>query len=414
MTTHPSTPPVPSALRPRPGQFRTLVAALGVTAVAAAPVWLIGGLAVQVRAEVGFGEARLGLLVTIYFGASSLVSVLGGRLVERIGWHRGIRIGSIVAAGALLSVATLARSWLHLALAVGIAGLGNAIAQPAANLGVARVIRSGRQGLAFGIKQSAIPLATLASGSAVPLIALTVGWRWAFVLAASAAAGIALSTPRGERIAPRRSSGSRREGDAALLPLVILAAAGGMGSVVGTSFGAFIVDSSVTAGVSPGQAGLLLAFGSACGIAARIGYGWLADRRHGSLLTAIACLMAVGGTGILLVPSQSTFGALLPLTGLVFATGWAWPGLFALAIVRLNQHAPAAATGICLTGIYLGGVGGPLLFGLTAEHVGYPAAWFGTAAALFVGAALIVLAKLVMRRQPPPIPQPSSDTEEKS
>lgn len=391
--------PDPDPFGDAPGQRRTLFSALGVTAVAAAPVWLIGGLAVQIRQELGFGEARLGLLVTIFFSMSSLVSVPGGRVVERIGWRRGIAIASVLATAALLLVAAVAKSWLHLALAVGVAGLGNAIAQPAANLGLAQVIRSGRQGLAFGIKQAAIPLATLASGTAVPVIALTVGWRWAFAAAAVAALGIGLSTPSGHAALPPFRRKGTREGDAALLPLVILAAAGGMGSIVGTSFGAFIVDSSVTAGVAPGAAGLLLALGSLCGVSARVGYGWLADRWEGSLLTAVACLMTVGGAGLLLMPSQSTFATLLPLTGIVFATGWAWPGLFAFAIVRLNRNAPAAATGICLTGIYLGGVVGPLAFGLTVEHVGYAAAWFGTAFALFLGAALIVVVKIIMRRQ---------------
>ena len=44
-----------------------------------------------------------------------------------------------------------------------------------------------RQGLSFGVKQAAIPVSTLLAGAAVPTVALTVGWRWAFVAAAVAA-----------------------------------------------------------------------------------------------------------------------------------------------------------------------------------------------------------------------------------
>ena len=42
--------------------------------------------------------------------------------------------------------------------------------------------------LAFGLKQSSVPLATFLSGLAIPFVALTLGWRWAFVLAAALAA----------------------------------------------------------------------------------------------------------------------------------------------------------------------------------------------------------------------------------
>lgn len=249
------------------------MSAVGVTAAAAAPVWLIGSMAVQIRAEIPFGRTRLGLLVAIYFAASAALSVTGGRFVEWIGWRRGIRLASALSILSLLVAGLLAHSWVHLAVAVGAAGFSNAVAQPAANLGLTRVIRSSRQGLAFGVKQSAIPLATLLSGSAVPLVALTVGWRWGFILAAVAASTITMSVPRDEGAVATRVRRRGREGDAPLLPLMILGAAGGMGSVVGTSFGAFIVDSSVTAGIAPGRAGLMLAFGSLCGVTARIGYG---------------------------------------------------------------------------------------------------------------------------------------------
>ena len=74
---------------------------------------------------------------------------------------------------------------LGAALLVG--GLGNAIGQPAGNALVAAQVRPERFGLGFAIKQSGIPLATLLGGLAVPLIALTIGWRFAYVLAAGAA-----------------------------------------------------------------------------------------------------------------------------------------------------------------------------------------------------------------------------------
>ena len=50
-------------------------------------------------------------------------------------------------------------------------------------------------------------------------------------------------------------------------------------------------------------------------------------------------------------------------------------GLFNLAVVRMNPAAPAAATGITQTGVYVGALAGPVLFGVLVEAHGYPLAW---------------------------------------
>ena len=73
-------------------------------------------------------------------------------------------------------------------------------------------------------------------------------------------------------------------------------------------------------------------------------------------------------------------------SAVAFGSGWAWPGLFNLAIVRLNPAAPAAATGITQTGVYVGALSGPIAFGVIVDQVGYGWAWT-VAAICSVGAA---------------------------
>ncbi len=58
-----------------------------------------------------------------------------------------------------------------------------------------------------------------------------------------------------------------------------------------------------------------------------------------------------------------------------FALGWGWPGLFNLAVVQHHREAPAAATGITQSGIYVGAAGGPAAFGLLSTPLGYSGAW---------------------------------------
>jgi len=62
-------------------------------------------------------------------------------------------------------------------------------------------------------------------------------------------------------------------------------------------------------------------------------------------------------------------------TFVAFALGWGWPGLFNLAVVDLNRHAPGAATGVTQTGIYVGAAAGPAAYGLLSHEIGYSGAW---------------------------------------
>ncbi|MEK8108511.1 MFS transporter [Micromonospora sp. M12] len=151
------------------------------------PVFLLGGLAVQMGQDLSFSPAGLGVAVAVYFGVSALASVPSGRLVERFGPALVARCGILLAAGSMLAVAALARSYPVL---VGLLAL-SAAAERARTVGQqhrAGPARAGETaGLSFGVKQAAIPVSTLLAGAAVPTIALTVGWRWAFVAAAVAA-----------------------------------------------------------------------------------------------------------------------------------------------------------------------------------------------------------------------------------
>jgi predicted MFS family arabinose efflux permease len=72
-----------------------------------------------------------------------------------------------------------------------------------------------------------------------------------------------------------------------------------------------------------------------------------------------------------------------------FAFCWGWPGLFNLAVVDLHREAPAAATGISQTGIYVGAAAGPAAYGLLSSEIGYPATW-GVAGGLCLVAAAAV------------------------
>ncbi|HKH75419.1 MAG TPA: MFS transporter, partial [Rubrobacteraceae bacterium] len=260
--------------------YRPVLLAVAVATVGILPPFLTGGLAVQIRVELGFGAGALGLLVAVFFAASALFSVVSGRVVERIGSSRGMRLSALTGACSMTAVAVLADSWWGLVACLVFGGLGNAVSHPSTHLLLAREVSPDRQGLAFGIKQAAIPTATLLAGLAVPTLAVTAGWRWAFAVGAVLALVVALLVPRrgedgyGHGI---RRVGEARAGDAPLAALALLAVGIGLGSVAANPLGVFLVESAVDAGIGVGAAGLLLALGGAVSVVVRVVFGRLAD-----------------------------------------------------------------------------------------------------------------------------------------
>lgn len=339
----------------------------------ALPVFLLGALAVLVREELDFSEAQLGLAASAYYLSSAVSSVPGGRLCEAVGGRRAVAAAAAVGGASMLAIAALARSYTLMLVLMITAGIANGVSLPASNLVMSQRIPARRQGAAFGVKQSSGPISTLLAGASVPVIGLTVGWRWAFLLAALLTLPLVVWGHRSRYPSPGRTrSGERR---VAVGPLVVMAAAAATAVVGGASVAAFYVESAVAAGIRPGVAGTVLAVGSVAGIALRILWGSLGDlspRLHVPLLTA---LLAVGAVSFVLMGRVSTPVALTLVTMLTFGTGWGWPAPFNFAIVSRTPSAPALATGIAGTGLYAGGIVGPLMFGAVVEASGYPTAW---------------------------------------
>lgn len=366
--------------------LRMVAAALVATTSGTLPVFLLGGLAVQIAADLGFGAARLGAMATVFFATSAVSSTPAGRLAERLGTYRALLLASTLSAFALLGAATIGRSWGLLVACLAAGGVANGVAQPAANLLLARGIPASRQGLAFGIKQAAVPAASFLGGVAVPVLGLTAGWRWAFGLGVLGPLTVVLITPR-LQAAPKQRGGRLRAGDSPTHALIAIAAAAGFGTAAATTLGTFLVSASVDRGVAPSQAGLLLAFGSVVGVASRVLVGWRADLGQGRHLRAVRRMLLAGAFGFAILATAHASALLVVGTLLGFGAGWGWNGLLVYAVVRTNPNAPAAATGVTQTGLYLGGVLGPILFGVVSERWTFGAGWW-------LGAVLLLVAWL--------------------
>ena len=372
-----------------PRVIRPLAAVIAVVTTGVLPVFLTGAMGVQVRRDLDFGEAGLGLVVGAFFVGGTVASAALGRASERLGPTRSMRTSASLSAAVLLAIAGLAQSYRTLLVLLAIGGVANALTQPAANLFIARTVDRSRLGVAFAVKQAAVPAATVLGGLAVPAVALTVGWRWAFVIGAAVSVAGALAVPAvgGTTAEDRQAARIPRSA----LPLLLVLSVGiGLGAAAAGTLGAFLVSAAVEAGIDEGPAGLLVAAGSAIGIAVRLVSGYRADRRGGGHLRVVATMLALGAVAYLLYATGSAIVILLA-TPLAFGAGWGWPGLFNLAVVRQNPDAPGAASGITQTGTYFGAFAGPLLFGWVAERSSYRWAWL-VASACCVGATAFVVA----------------------
>lgn len=351
------------------------------------PVYLLGALAVQIRADLQLGPAELGIGAALLYAVTGILSRPSGVVVQKRGTTWGIVVAGMLATVSLLGVG-LAPSLPLMYAALVLGGIGNALAQPAANLGVSSVVGSNRLGLAFGIKHTAIPAAGLLAGLAVPGIAVTLGWRWVLIIAASASVALVLwaALTRAETHALSISDTSEADRGTPRDGLVVITIGAGLASAAATSLGVFMVDSAVTSGMTPTFAGLLFAASASLGLVVRIVLGAAMDQHSGRSPYLLVANLLLGGTaGFLLLAFG---GGIWFVAGslIAYGSGWAWPGILHFAVVRDNRRAAASATGVLQTGVSLGGAVGPLAFGFLTQATSYDTSWMVVATVAAVAA----------------------------
>lgn len=386
----------------RPRLSPTL-AAVAITTVAQLPNFLTGALAVQIQSELGIGERQLGIAVAAFFLASAVCSPLLGRLADKAGSPRVMRLGAILSAVVLGGIALGMHAWPVLIVALAFGGIANGGGQPAANLFLMRTVRSDRQGFSFGVKQAAIPAAILLAGVAVPAVALTVGWRWAFAGGGLLALLIAALLPMdSHRQAPpvRRGVRSGAQNPKPVLsrrPLLVISVGAGLGSGAANTLGTFFVLSAVTHGAGNGLAGLLTVLGGVSSMAMRLIMGRIADRPGTRHLLVVAALIGAGTLGFLLLATGQIW-ALAPAAVIAYGLGWGWAGVLNFAIAKSYPGNAGQATGVVQAGTAMGGMLGPLLFGFLVSAAGYATSWLIDAIALAIGALIVLVGRRLLRR----------------
>lgn len=373
----PLSDPTPSVL---------ISAAVFATVTTILPGFLVGALSVQVANEFAVSEATYGWGLGGFFLSATLGSKVLGGVAQRIGPRRQVVASLAASVVAQLFIAALASSFWLFVGALAVTGLANSANQSAINL-LLSTAKLPRLGLAIALKQSGMPTASLLGGLAVPAIALTVGWRWAYVIGAISATLAALNILRVVQPVGAMERGAVPKPLTDRRTLVMASVGLGCMAFAAGALNAWIVGSGVDAGISEARAGLLLSLGAGFGIAVRLLIGVQIDQIATRPFRLAGIFSMVGALGIALLAISTPLVAVLA-TILAFGAGWVWPVFTNFGIVNANREAAAAASGITQTGVYIGVFAGPLLSGILIEAVGYSVMWLVTAVVMVAGASI--------------------------
>jgi len=372
----------------RKTEVRTVGVVVAMVSFVMLPVFLVGALSLQIRQDIDITPGQFGLVASVFFLMSAVASLPLGRVAQRWGPIRSLRLAGVTAFAGYLAIGLVVESWRGLFVSLGVVGCANAMVHPAGNLAIAKGVSSAR-GLAFGIKQAAVPMATLIAGIAVPVAALYVPWRSVFIAVGfgTVIAGVFTSTIRElpVDVIQQRVQASGQGVKLAMAPLLMIAIAGGLGAAAVNAFSIFFVPAAVSIGWGEISAGRMLFVSSLLAIVLRILIGGLADRLHSDGILGIVACSAVGAITFFTMgfSQQSAFFATVLIVG--FAIGWSWQGLFQFTVAIKNESQTAVATSISQSGVWVGGVLGPLSFGAVADRYGFTVSFF-------IGAGLQVAA----------------------
>lgn len=355
------------------------------------PLFLLGALAPALVEEFDIARPLLGVLVTAGFGVAAVLSLVIGPVVDAVGARRS--------AAALFGISTvaltlfaLAPHYLVLVLTVALGGVPQALANPATNKIIGRVVPAPRRGMVIGIKQSGVQLGAFAAGLPLAGLAEWVDWRLAVGVAAGCAAvATVASVALPADPAPARRPRLRVSLDAepAVWWLLGFSVLLGAGIAAVNTYSALYATEELRLADQPAAA-LVAALG-VTGILGRIGWSRVVspDRPAGVVLGPLAA-GAVLAAGVLL--AAQFLGAALAWIGVlgIGAFAVAANAVSMLAVTALSTPEQTGRNSALVSAGFFGGFAlGPPAFGLLAELGGYPLAW-SLVAVEFTAAALVV------------------------
>ena len=390
--------------------YRLLVLALACQASISIVQWGLGVIAPDLQSRYGLSAAGLGALVNATALGNAVALIVAGVIVDRSGPRKPLLYAGS-ASGVLLIGGSQLTNPVGLGIALFASGVAGAVVAVAATVSVFYGFPPERRGFALGMRQMSVALGGLLAALLLPLavhlsgVPLALGLSGA--LTAVTAVVFALYTPHGPLVPP---TAARR----VIAPFEVLRAPGmprllvvALCYIVGlTTVLTFGVPALRDGGASRGDGSLLFAFVSLSAMAARIGWGRLAD--FGGGRRRVATLRDVGifasGAALLtwLVWPQGTAARVVALVVLSLGA----LGFNGVLYVIAGEIAGAARAGqavaLMSTALFGGGALAAVPLGALADAQGYRSLWLAASVASGLGVLATLRLRPVLLREPLP------------
>jgi len=336
---------------------RVLIPLTAITLMQSAIVMSSYGITVVVpdaAGDIGIRPEWVGYLFATIYATASLSGVLSGKMIAAWGAVGAFRL--MMAAIALGSFALIGASPLLAFLAAALLGLATGPMNPVGSHVLARISPPGWAAFLFSVKQCATPGGGALAGIVLPPLVLIWGWQGAFLVIPGVALLFLLAAgfcgldgegeaksedgapPAGGAFESLRLSLATRRIAATSMACMMFA-----GSQVALI--AFLVVYLWQIGVmSVAQAGLAFSLFHVSGVAARLVFGWFAERRVSSaaLLVFAACGMAVSLIAIANFAADWPLWLMFAVIAFAGCTGNGWVGLLFAELARLAPDGKTA------------------------------------------------------------------------
>jgi len=353
---------------------------VGMTALAvgvgASLGFLYGFLAPEIREFFGVDRARAGLLVSAYFGATGVMSILSGFIADRVSAKRVVA-AAIGVLAVMVFVAAGSNSYWTLLLVSILGGACYAPINTGTNVALANVVPLEKRGAASNAKTMGVPLLVSFGAFFAPVVGQAFSWRVpliacgivavvAFVAALVIVPNVT-SIKRGE-VGRKPPKGFWRVPIAAFFLLI------GSQPVYSWSISFLVEDMNV----GKFQAGSVVGVASLMGAVNMVLLGRMSDRlglsSRRTFLMALTLTLSLSQF-VITTGHRLWLGVIIVAVAMAIITQLAAIGTMHALIIDLCPGAAGRGSGLTMTGYYLGALAAPVSFGFITDRVGYPWAW---------------------------------------
>ena len=339
-----------------------------------------GFLATALSNDLDVSKGKIGLIVGIYFGSTGVGSIPAGKLTERFGARKVVVADMFLVAAVSLLVVVFGTyaAWVTASI---LAGVAYALANTGTNVAIGNAVIAERRVLAMSIKTAGVPLMATVAAAVGPWAANR--WNWQLILILNSICAVIAGFIALVVLTDDRPNAINRANPDSLPKNFYWFGVAAFFLIAGSqplySWTVSYLEESL--GVSASLSGGIMAIASGIGVVAMICNGIWADKLGpNKRIPLIMTLLGISAIAVIMIFLGTTLGTYIVLIGVALGVSaqLASIGTMHAAVLDRAPKAVAKATGITMTGYYLGALLTPPIFGIVVDRTGtYSYSWLG-------------------------------------